>query len=320
MTTTDQIRVIAPAMGQWITRAEKYVRNARAASTIRAYQSDWRGFREFCGWEEVNPLPAAPKTVAGYLVSLADAGRKPATIRRKLSAISQAHRAAGYSSPADTEEVGLIWSGIRRSLGAAQERKEPLGTEELRRIMEALPDSRGGLRDRALLLIGFTGAFRRSELAGLDVEDLRFGREGATVSLRKSKTDQEGEGFKKWLPFGSHPDTCPIRAVEDWVEVAGITVGPLFRPVDRHGNVGEGRLTGHSVARIIKRAVAGIGKDPADYGGHSLRAGFATQSAANGASERAIMKQTGHRSVAVLRRYIREGAVHRGNAAADLGL
>ncbi|MFD1394386.1 site-specific integrase [Kroppenstedtia eburnea] len=320
MTTTDQIAVMTPASGQWITGAEKYVRNARAAATIRAYQSDWKGFREYCDREGVNPLPAGPESVAGYLVRLADAGQKAATIRRKLSAISQAHRAAGYSSPTETEEVRLIWSGIRRSLGTAQERKEPLRTEELRRIIAALPDSRGGLRDRALLLVGFAGAFRRSELAGLNVTDLHFGREGVTVSLRKSKTDPEGEGFKKWLPFGSHPDTCPIRAVEDWVEAAGITGGPLFRPVDRHGNVGRERLTGHSISRIVKRAVAGIGKDPADYGGHSLRAGFATQSAANGASERAIMKQTGHRSVTVLRRYIREGAVHRGNAAADLGL
>lgn len=320
MTTTDQLPVITPAGGQSIMGAEKYICNARATATIRAYQSDWRGFREFCSREGVNPLPATPETLAEYLVRLADAGRKPATIRRKMSAVAQAHRTAGYSSPIEAEEVRLIWSGIRRTLGVSQERKEPLRTEDLRRIMVALPDTRGGLRDRALLLVGFAGAFRRSELTGLDVADLRLDREGATVTLRRSKTDPEGEGFKKWLPFGSHPDTCPIRAVEDWVEAAGIIDGPLFRPVDRHGNVGGERLTGHSVARIIKRAVAGIGKNPANYGGHSLRAGFATQSAANGASERAIMKQTGHRSVTVLRRYIREGAVHRGNAAADLGL
>jgi integrase len=177
-----------------------------------------------------------------------------------------------------------------------------------------------GLRDRALILLGFAGAFRRSELVGLDLGDCAFGKDGLTITLRRSKTDQDGEGRRIGIPFGSNPQTCPIRLLEAWIEQAGITAGPLFRSVSRHGQVQAARLSGIDVARIVKKRAVRAGLDAAKYAGHSLRAGHATSAAISGASERSIMNQTGHRSVQMVRRYIREGSLFRENSAGKLGL
>jgi integrase len=177
-----------------------------------------------------------------------------------------------------------------------------------------------GTRDRALLLLGFAGAFRRSELVGLDVKDLAFTREGLTITLHRSKTDQGGTGRKVGVPFGANPETCPVRLVQAWIEHAGLADGPLFRPIDRHGRLGAGRLSGVDVARVVKKLASRAGLDPAKYAGHSLRAGHATSAAIAGASERSIMAQTGHRSVQMVRRYIRDGSLFRENSAGKLGL
>jgi integrase len=177
-----------------------------------------------------------------------------------------------------------------------------------------------GARDHALILLGFAGAFRRSELVGFDVEDCGFGRDGLTVTLRKSKTDQNGEGRKIGIPYGSNPDTCPVRVLHEWLDQADISTGPLFRSINRHGQVQAGRLGGIDVARVIKKLAKRAGLDPAKYAGHSLRAGHATSAAIAGASERSIMAQTGHRSVQMVRRYIRDGSLFRENSAGKLGL
>jgi integrase len=177
-----------------------------------------------------------------------------------------------------------------------------------------------GTRDRALILLGFAGAFRRSELVGLDVEDCVFGKDGLTVTLRRSKTDQTGEGRKIGIPYGSNPDTCPVRNVQAWLEIAGATAGPLFRSINRHGQVQAGRLSGIDVARVVKKLAERAGLDAGKYAGHSLRAGHATAAAIAGASERSIMRQTGHRSVQMVRRYIRDGSLFRENSAGKLGL
>ncbi len=177
-----------------------------------------------------------------------------------------------------------------------------------------------GARDRALILLGFAGAFRRSELVGLDVEDCAFGKDGLTVTLRRSKTDQDGAGRKIGIPYGSNPETCPVRTVQAWLEEAGSDAGPLFRSINRHGQVRTGRLSGIDVARIVKKLAVRAGLDPAKYAGHSLRAGHATSAAIAGASERSIMRQTGHRSVQMVRRYIRDGSLFRENSAGKLGL
>jgi integrase len=177
-----------------------------------------------------------------------------------------------------------------------------------------------GARDRALILLGFSGAFRRSELVGLVVEDCSFNGDGLTVTLRRSKIDQEGVGRKIGIPFGANPESCPVRNVQAWITAAGITCGPLFRAVDRHGRVQVGRLSGLAVARIVKKLADRTGLDSAKYAGHSLRAGHATSAAIAGATEQSIMNQTGHRSVQMVRRYIRDGSLFRKNSAGKLGL
>jgi integrase len=177
-----------------------------------------------------------------------------------------------------------------------------------------------GTRDRALVLLGFAGAFRRSELVGLDVEDCVFGKDGLTVTLRRSKTDQDGAGRKIGIPYGSNPETCPVRTIQAWMELAGISSGPLLRSINRHGKLGPGHLSGIDVARVVKRLAERAGLDAVKFAGHSLRAGHATSAAIAGASERSIMNQTGHRSVQMVRRYIRDGSLFRENSAGKLGL
>jgi integrase len=186
-------------------------------------------------------------------------------------------------------------------------------------MVDTLPDSLLGIRDRALLLVGFAGAFRRSELVGLDVADVEFKREGLVVTLERSKTDQEGAGRKIGIPYGSNPATCPVRALQAWLEASATTEGALFRTMNRHGHVKD-RLSGQGVAIVVKRCAEAAGLNPDDYAGHSLRSGLATSAAAAGVSERAIMNQTGHKSVNMVRRYIREGSLFRENAAAGVGL
>jgi integrase len=187
-------------------------------------------------------------------------------------------------------------------------------------MLDKLPGTRVGLRDRAVLLLGFAGAFRRAELVSLDVADLEFSSAGLIVTLRVSKTDQEKSGRRIGIPFGSAENTCPVRALREWLETARIVDGPIFRPMDRFYRVQPTRLSDKAVALIVKRRAKAVGLDPARYAGHSLRAGLATSAAAAGASERVIMSQTGHRSADMVRRYIREGSLFRENAASLAGL
>jgi integrase len=221
------------------------------------------------------------------------------------------------------ERAGIVrntMKGIRRTLGTAPAQKAPALTEEIRAMVEAADAGLIGMRDRALLLLGFAGAFRRSELVGLDVEDCTFGRDGLTVALHRGKTDQEGAGRKVGIPYGSYPATCPVCTVQDWLTQSAITTGPLFRSITRHGKVQERGLSGIDVARIVKKLCKRVGLEAARFAGHSLRAGHATAAAIAGASERSIMQQTGHRSVQMVRRYIRDGSLWRENSAGKLGL
>jgi integrase len=216
--------------------------------------------------------------------------------------------------------VRNTFKGVKRTLGTAPVQKAAALTEDIRAMVAVTDDGIIGARDRALILLGFAGAFRRSELVGFDVEDCSFGRDGLTVTLRKSKTDQNAEGRRVGVPFGANPDSCPLRNLQAWIEAAAITTGPLFRSITRHGQVQAGRLSGIDVARVVKKLVTRAGLDPAKYAGHSLRAGHATSAAIAGASERSIMNQTGHRSVQMVRRYIRDGSLFRENSAGKLGL
>ena len=302
-----------------LEQVRQFIRASKAENTIRGYASDWR---DFCGWCEshaLRALPAAPETVAAYIAAGAQ-HLKVGTLQRRLNAICEAHRAVGLESPTHAALVRNTMKGIRRTLGVAPVQKAPALIEDIRAMVDATDLGTIGARDRALLLLGFAGAFRRSELVALNFDDCTFGKDGLTVTLRRSKTDQDGAGRKVGIPYGSNPDTCPVRNVLAWIEQAAITTGALFRSINRHGQVQPGRLSGIDVARIVKKLAQRAGLDAAKYAGHSLRAGHATAAAIAGASERSIQNQTGHRSLAMLRRYIRDGSMWRENSGAKLGL
>ena len=252
-----------------------------------------------------------------YLADHAEAW-KVSTLNRRLAVISVMHQRHGYPSPTVSPAVREVAKGIRRQTGSAQRRVAPTVIGDIRRMLAHLPDNLLATRDRALLLIGFAGALRRSELVAIDVEDITDRPEGLAATLRRSKTDQEGAGRIVAIPYGT--ETCPVTALRTWTEEAGITTGPVFRPIDRHENISATRLSDRAVALVLKRRAAAAGLDPAAYSGHSLRAGFATTAAAHGATERAIANQTGHRSMEVLRRYIRDGALFTDNGVIALHL
>lgn len=307
--------VPSPALEQ----AREFARHSKAANTLRGYRADWR---DFCGWCESHalcPLPASPETVAAYIAECAER-LKVGSIQRRLNAIAEAHKATGLESPTAVGLVRNTLKGIRRTLGTAAAQKTPTLTDDIRAMVDATEVALIDARDRALILLGFAGAFRRSELVGLDIEDCAFGKDGLTVSLHRNKTDQDGAGRKIGIPYGSNPETCPVRTVQAWLAEAGAETGPLFRSISRHGQVRAARLSGLDVARIVKKLAVRAGLDPAKYAGHSLRAGHATSAAIAGASERSIMKQTGHKSHLMVRRYIRYANLFRENSAGKLGL
>jgi site-specific recombinase XerD len=310
---------LGSALAPAAARAEEYFRAAQAANTRRAYASDWKHFSAWCRGAGQGSLPAAPETVVLYLSTLAETA-KVSTLTRRISAISQVHKAADLETPTAHLMVRKLMAGIRRQKGTAQIGKRPLAAADLRTLLAPLESGRIlDVRDRALLLTGFAGAFRRSELVGLDVTDLEFNTAGLIVNIRRSKTDQEGQGRRVGIPYGT-PATCPVRALEAWLAVLGADDGPLYRAVNRHGQLAGRRLTAQSVALVIKRLAAQAGMEARDLAGHSLRAGLATAAAAAGVPERAIMAQTGHRALATLRKYIREGSLFLENAAAKVGL
>jgi site-specific recombinase XerD len=318
------------ALGAVAEQARAYIRESRAANTRRAYASDWQAFAAWCAGAGLEALPAAPETIALYLADQAQ-HLAVGTLGRRLVAITAAHRAAGHQLDTRHAAIRETLAGIKRTHGTAQQGKAPAVVAELRRMVEAQGDDLAGIRNRAILLLGFAGAFRRSEIAGLDLADLAFTADGLVVTLRRSKTDQEGAGRRVGVPYGSTPATCPVRSMRAWLDAAGITSGAVFREIGTGGQLvaaytdaagrqrGE-RLSDKSIANVVKAAAKAAGLDAARYAGHSLRAGLATSAAAAGASERSIMAQTGHRSVNMVRRYIRSGELFRENAAAAVGL
>ena len=331
--------------GYLVKQAEAYIGAARAANTVRGYEADWRHFIGWCARHHAPSLPADPRLVALYLTALAegrrtsDGGwierpRRVTTLDRRLSAIRHFHRAAGHELDSRDPVLRDTWRGIRRTHGVAPRGKAPTVTEFLRAMLATLPMSPSGVRDRALLLVGFAGAFRRSELVAIDHADCAQHRDGVIITIPFSKTDQEGRAEEVGLPYGTHPETCPVRALTDWLSYAGIADGPIFRPITRHGHIAPARLTDRGVALVIKRAVSAArdaarergnaalaeSMDPARYAGHSLRAGFITSAAAAGVSESDIMRQSRHKRGDTLRKYIRHATVFRQNAAAKVGL
>lgn len=307
-------------IGDVVQRAQDYAGRAKSARTVRAYASDWRDFTTWCSSRHLQALPAEDQTVALYLTDLAGHGVKASTLARRQVAISQAHKLEDLPTPTTSSIVRRVYAGIRRTHGTAQQGKAPALVADIKNMVRAQPYNVRGLRDRALLLLGFAGAFRRSELVGLDVDDLEFSRLGLVVTLRWSKTDQEGQGRRLGIPYGSSELTCPVRSVQAWLQAAHISLGPIFKPVDRFGRIQDHRLSDKGVARLVKHHAAAIDLDPKRYAGHSLRAGLATSAAAAGVGDREIMRQTGHRSIAMVNRYVREGNLFRNNAAGAVGL
>jgi integrase len=305
----------------------EYMEAAKAASTRRAYDSDWRHFDQWCVRHGLPSLPATPATVALYISELAKGGgeekpRKPATISRRLTAINNAHKERDLDSPATMNHrvVADSYHGIRRTVGTAQVRKKPLTRERIVRILNTLEGPIAAARSKALLLIGFAGALRRSELAAMRVEDLAWQRKGITIKLPRSKTDQEAAGREVDILWGVSDQTCPVLALENWLKIARVKDGPVFRSVGQYGKVGGG-LHPNSIGRLVKDLVrkAKIA-NPDMYGGHSLRAGYVTEASSNGADDRDIMKQTGHTSIAMVHRYSRADQRSRQAATSKLGL
>ena len=291
-------------------RAKEYGRSAKSGATQRAYAADLADFRAWCEAHGLSALPATSQTIALYLTSLADGGRKVATIRRRLAAIADLHAQHGIENPAHAKAVREIIRGIARELGTAPHKKAALTTDGLRaalRTIDAACDLRA-VRDRALLLVGFHGALRRSELAAIDVEDLRFERKGVVLTIRRSKTDQEAQGVEIGLPQHPDPAIDPVRALRSWLDAAGIISGPVFRSFSMRGELQDRRIDGRDVARILQRAAKDAGID-GDIGGHSLRAGFVTAAAKAGVSIDRIAAVSRHKSVPVLLGYVRRANV-----------
>lgn len=330
--TADALPVTVEELAE---RARDYAAHARAENTARAYASDMKHFETWCSARGVPAMPTTAGVLTAYVTEFAPT-LAVSTLRRRLSAIREANRLAGH--PVDTSAGAFrdVWAGIRRKHGRPAAAKDALITVELRQAVEALPDTLIGLRDRALLLVGFAGALRRSELVALDVgadaeTSITETAEGLVIRLGRSKTDQSGQGVAIGVPYGSNPATCPVRAWRAWTEAAEITTGPAFRSVDRHGNVGADRLTDRAVAMIVQRSVergaikAGLSPEAAAekakaFAGHSLRSGLATSAAANDAPGHLVQRHLRHAKFDTTARYIKAGEMFRKNAAGMAGL
>jgi len=291
--------------------ARAYAEHEKAAATREAYGSDWRLFTAWCHARGVQPLPATSATVAGFLASEADAGRRVATITRRCSAIRYAHRLAGYETPTAAESVKAVMRGIRRTIGTAPDRKAPATADIIGTMLSLCPATMSGTRDRALLALGFAGAFRRSEIVALDVADLTEHADGFRVRIVRSKGDQESAGQVIAIPRGYR--LRPVEHVQTWLQAAGITEGPLFRPV-RGRFVQSRRLRPAAVLDVVKLYAKRAGLDLNQYSAHSLRAGFITSAAESGASIFKMMEVSRHKSVDTLRGYVRSAELFKEHA------
>ncbi len=285
-----------------------YLTASIAMATRRAYRGDVNDFLRWGGC-----VPCAPAMLARYVAHRAQL-HKPSTIARRVTGIGRAHTMQGVADPAKSELVRAVLRGVRREHGGPQHRARALMREDLLAMLHQIPKDLRGLRDRAVLLLGFASAMRRSELVGLDFDDLQFVAEGVLVRLRRSKTDQEAVGRKVAVCNG-RTEACPVAALRDWLLATSIDAGPVFRGVTRAGKVSNGRLSSQTVALIVKARVGEIGLPPAAFSGHSLRAGLVTEAAGLGLSAESIQRQTGHKSAAMVSRYIRDTRLFAGNQA-----
>jgi len=317
-----QIQRSPDALQSLFVKAKGYAREAIPENTRRAYAADWHGFLLWCTEYGRSPLPAHEQTIVLYLTDLAET-HKISSLRRKTAAISVAHQLASFASPTRSADVRLALRGIARSQAAdghSRRQATPLLVEDVIAMARACNDDLRGKRDAALILVGFAGGFRRSELVSLRFEDLQRTPEGILLRLRRSKTDQTGEGAEKAIFFGRTPSRCPVLRLESWTVAAGIEHGPLFPRIRKGGRVTDTALTPQSVTNILRERAEQAGIEPQRISGHSLRAGFVTQALISGADYPSIARQTGHRGMQTIMQYDRGRSRFAGNAAQNLGL
>ena len=296
------------------------LKNSKANNTIRAYKSDFKDFGGFCAKNGLKSLPTEPKIVSLYMTYLSTKDSKMSTLRRRLVSIGVIHRLKGHYL--DTKHPIIIENlmGIKRKKGSYQKGKKPILINHLKLIIDEIDkdkfDETGirKLRDKTIILLGFAGGFRRIELISIDYEDLEFVAEGVKIFIRKSKTDQFGEGMIKGLPYFTNQQYCPVWHLKKWLEISEIKSGPIFRRFFKGLNLGKNRLTDQSVALFLKKYLSNAGIENQNYSGHSLRSGFATVTAEAGADERSIMAMTGHKTTQMVRRYIKEANLFKNNA------
>ena len=294
------------------------LQSSKANNTVRAYKSDFNDFGLFCAKNGFKSLPSEPKIVSLYLTHLSTKDIKMSTLKRRLVSIGVIHKLKGYYL--DTKHPSIIENimGIKRRKGSIQKGKKPLLINSLRNLVNVIDEEKNEeikkIRDRSILLIGFSGGFRRNEIVSLDYDDLDFVTEGLKIRLKRSKTDQFGEGTLKGLPYFDNTKYCPVLSIKKWIEMSNIKSGPLFRRFSKGSKLTDNRLTDQTVALLIKKYLKLAGIDNKNYSGHSLRSGFATSAAESGVEERAIMAMTGHKSTELVRRYIKEANLFKNNA------
>tara|TARA_E500000178_G_scaffold297443_1_gene304161 strand:- start:156 stop:1112 length:957 start_codon:yes stop_codon:yes gene_type:complete len=294
------------------------LQNSKANNTVRAYKSDFNDFTLFCSQNGFKYLPSEPKIVSLYLTHLSTKNVKMSTLKRRLVSIGVIHKLKGHYL--DTKHPLIIENimGIKRRKGSLQKGKKPLLINYLKQIINVIDKEKkeeiNKLRDRSIILIGFSGGFRRNEIVSLNYEDLDFVQEGLKINLRRSKTDQFGEGSIKALPYFNNTQYCPVLSLKKWTEVSNIDSGPLFRRFSKGSKLTKNRLTDQTVALLIKKYLKLAGMDSKNYSGHSLRSGFATSAADSGVDERSIMAMTGHKSSEMVRRYIKDANLFKNNA------
>ena len=294
------------------------LRNSKADNTIRAYKSDFNDFGLFCAQNGFKSLPSEPKIVSLYLTHLSTRDIKMSTLKRRLVSIGVIHKLKGHYL--DTKHPIIIENimGIKRRKGSFQKGKKPLLINNLKNIINVIDELNKEdikkFRDRSIILMGFSGGFRRNEIVSLDYDDLDFVTEGLKINLKRSKTDQFGEGSVKGLPYFDNALYCPVLSLKNWIEISNINSGPLFRRFSKGSKLSNNRLTDQTVALLIKKYLKLANIDSKNYSGHSLRSGFATTAAESGAEERSIMAMTGHKSTEMVRRYIKEANLFKNNA------
>jgi len=294
------------------------LKNSKASNTVRAYKSDFSDFGVFCVQNGFKSLPSEPKVVSLYLTHLSTKDAKMSTLKRRLVSIGVIHKLKGHYL--DTKHPAIIENimGIKRRKGSLQKAKKPILINSLKKIINVIDKQKKEeikkLRDRSIILIGFSGGFRRNEIVSLDYDDLDFVPEGLKLSIRRSKTDQFGEGFTKALPYFDSSQYCPVVSLKKLLDLSKIRSGPVFRRFSKGSKLSENRLTDQTVALLIKEYLNLAGIDSKNFSGHSLRSGFATSAAESGVEERNIMAMTGHKSTEMVRRYIKEANLFKNNA------